>query len=119
MKRSMSVTLVLATLCFFLAYGASADARRVGVGGVRVARTSVAVRPGAGIGNRPGLDRWGRPVARGVAVGAAIGTRVAMLPGGCTTVYARGVAYSQCGGAYYQPVYQGTSVVYVVLANPF
>ena len=67
-------------------------------------------------------DRWGHPIARGVAYGTAAalayGTTVAMLPGGCTTVIAGGIAYSQCGSTWYQPYYSGTTVHYVVVGPP-
>jgi hypothetical protein len=56
--------------------------------------------------------------AAAVTTAAVVGTRVAALPPGCTTVMAGGVAYSQCGGAYYRPYYEGTNVVYVVSAPP-
>jgi hypothetical protein len=37
------------------------------------------------------------------------------LPYGCATMrYMGGVNYYYCGGIYYQPQYQGTTVVYVV-----
>jgi hypothetical protein len=60
------------------------------------------------------------PVARGVAVGTAIaiGTRVATLPVGCTTIYRGGITYSQCGSVYYRPYYEGSTVVYVVVEKP-
>ena len=45
------------------------------------------------------------------------GTRVHVLPAGCTTVITRGVKYYRCGGVYYRPYYQGSTVVYVV-ENP-
>ena len=63
-------------------------------------------------------DRWGHPIARGVTAGVAIGTAVAMLPSGCTTVVVDGIGYSQCGSSWYQPVYSGTSVQYVVVGAP-
>ena len=67
-------------------------------------------------------DRWGHPVARGVAAGVAtsiaIGTAVAMLPSGCTTVVVDGIGYSQCGSTWYEPYYSGTTVQYVVVNPP-
>jgi len=37
------------------------------------------------------------------------------LPYGCATTRVRGgVSYYYCGGIWYQPTYQGTTVVYVV-----
>jgi len=41
--------------------------------------------------------------------------RVTSLPYGCaSTRVRRGVTYYYCGGIWYRPVYQGTTVVYVV-----
>ncbi len=39
---------------------------------------------------------------------------VASLPAGCTIVARGGVNYHCCGGVWYQPTYQGETVVYVV-----
>jgi hypothetical protein len=72
-------------------------------------------------------DRWGHPVARGVAAGVAagvatsiaLGTRVAVLPAGCTTIVAGGITYSQCGSTWYQPYYSGATVQYVVVGSPY
>jgi hypothetical protein len=68
-----------------------------------------------------GYDRWGHPIATGVAIGAtaavtsaAIGSMVNTLPSGCI---ASG-PYQNCGGTYYQPQYQGSSVTYVVVSPP-
>ena len=44
----------------------------------------------------------------------AVGTRVTVLPAGCTTVITRGVTYHYCGDVYYRPYYEGNTVVYVV-----
>jgi hypothetical protein len=66
-------------------------------------------------------DSWGHPVAAAAAVTAiavAVGTMVAALPTGCSAVNVGGVAYQHCGATYYQPVYQGTSVQYVVVNPP-
>ena len=41
--------------------------------------------------------------------------RLTSLPYGCTTTIMRsGVSYFYCGGIWYQPVYEGTTVVYIV-----
>jgi len=41
--------------------------------------------------------------------------RLSSLPYGCSVRRSRGgVSYYYCGGIWYQPVYQGTTVVYVV-----
>ena len=44
-----------------------------------------------------------------------VGMSLYSLPYGChNTVVRGGVSYYYCGGVWYQPVYQGTTVVYVV-----
>lgn len=65
------------------------------------------------------------PVATGVAVGAAVavtaavvGSMVTTLPPSCVPYVHAGITYQQCGGAYYQPQYAGSSVTYVVVAPP-
>ncbi len=69
---------------------------------------------------RPGTPRSGAGVARRSTRRAvrrhriAVGTRVAVLPAGCTTVITRNVTYHHCGGVHYRPYYEGTTVVYVV-----
>lgn len=43
------------------------------------------------------------------------GMRLSSLPYGCHTRRVRGgVNYYYCGGIWYQPVYQGTTIVYIV-----
>jgi hypothetical protein len=44
----------------------------------------------------------------------AVGTRVTVLPAGCTTVITHNVTYHYCGDVYYRPYYEGTTVIYVV-----
>jgi hypothetical protein len=68
---------------------------------------------------------WGdnyHPVARGAAYAATaavvMGAYYSSLPSGCTSVVSGGVTYSQCGGNYYQPVYSGSNVQYVVVPAP-
>ncbi len=65
------------------------------------------------------------PVARGVAVGtaaavtaAAIGSMIYTLPPSCSPYPYRSYTYYSCGGVWYQPQYQGTTVTYVVVAKP-
>ena len=44
-----------------------------------------------------------------------LGMTLYSLPYGCATTRVRaGVTYYYCGGIWYQPTYQGTTVVYVV-----
>ena len=57
----------------------------------------------------------------GAIVGAAVvalGTRHTYLPSGCTSYDYSGRPYYHCGAVYYQPVYDGPTVVYVVVDNP-
>ncbi len=52
------------------------------------------------------------------AAAVAIGTRVAALPGGCRNIVVNGATYYNCNGAYYQPMYDGPNLVYVVVPQP-
>ncbi len=47
-----------------------------------------------------------------------IGTTILSLPAGCSSVSAPGGTYFNCDGVYYQPSYQGNSLVYVVVPTP-
>ncbi len=61
------------------------------------------------------------PVARGAAIAttaAVMGSYYASLPGNCVTVVRVGINYSQCGSTWYQPVYSGANVQYMVVAAP-
>lgn len=71
-----------------------------------------------------GEGYWGA-AALGAVTGAAIAganqpdtyvyggsTYAYSLPSGCTPVVVDGVTYQSCGGVYYQPTYQGDTVVY-------
>ncbi|NBW14558.1 MAG: hypothetical protein EBR82_41820 [Caulobacteraceae bacterium] len=67
-------------------------------------------------------DNHHHPIAAGVAFGAAaavtsavVGSMIYTLPPACSP-YA--VSYYYCGGVYYQPQYQGDTVVYVVVDQP-
>ena len=59
-------------------------------------------------------------MATGAALGAAaVGSYVNSIPTNtCATVYTGGLTYYNCGGTYYEPTYQGTQVVYVVVNPP-
>jgi hypothetical protein len=59
-----------------------------------------------------------RTTRRTVRRRIAIGTRVMVLPAGCTSVITRDVIYYHCGGVYYEPYYEGTTVVYIVVEEP-
>jgi hypothetical protein len=72
-----------------------------------------------------GNGAWGA-VAAGVTAGAIAGsiasgpgTVVYSLPPSCTTVYVNGISYQSCDGAYYQPSYQGSTVVYQTVPSPY
>jgi hypothetical protein len=76
-----------------------------------------------------GNGNWGgwvdHPVAAGIAVGAiagataaAIGASYYALPAGCPPYAWSGYTYYSCGGAWYQPQYEGDTVVYVTVPDP-
>ena len=52
------------------------------------------------------------------AAAVAVGSMVATLPPACTTVHVNGITYYNCNGVYYQPVYDGGNIVYVVVQKP-
>ena len=62
----------------------------------------------------------GHPIARWTTA-LIIGSWVAAatMPKTCTTVIANGISYRQCGSSYYQPFYQGDTLVYKVVASPY
>jgi len=62
---------------------------------------------------------YGAGAVAATAAAFAIGTRVAALPGGCAATTANGITFYRCGETYYQPVYDGPNVVYVVVNPPF
>ena len=99
MKRRQFVKSLLTSITGLAAAGltTSAFARR----GRPASPTSV-----AGVGRRTRRRRR-RRVHRNM--------RLNSLPYGCNVTRVRGgVTYYYCGGIWYQPVYQGTTVVYVV-----
>ena len=49
---------------------------------------------------------------------AIIGSVVYSLPMDCSTLVVNGIAYQQCGNAWYQPRYEGTTVQYIVVDAP-
>jgi hypothetical protein len=68
-----------------------------------------------------GYGYYGDRAIYGFAAGLVIGSMVAAatIPTTCTTVVANGVSYRQCGSSYYQPFYQGDTLVYKVVASPY
>jgi hypothetical protein len=70
---------------------------------------------------------WGDyPLAAGIAIGAtaawatavAYGSAYYALPPACAPYPYRSYTYYSCGGAYYQPQYEGDTVVYVSVPDP-
>jgi hypothetical protein len=53
-----------------------------------------------------------------VVTSAVVGSMVRTLPPACSAVVVNGLTYQNCGGAWYQPQYAGTSVTYVVVNPP-
>lgn len=53
--------------------------------------------------------------------GLVIGSMVAAstMPSSCTTVVANGISYRRCSNSYYQPFYEGDTLVYKVVASPY
>jgi hypothetical protein len=105
MKRhSRFAALAMGVLGLLLAAG---EARAI------IVRTAVAVRPVARVA-------VGTAVVAGAAVATAavVGSTVRTLPPQCSSVVVNGIAYQQCGSAWYQPQYAGSNVTYVVVNPP-
>jgi hypothetical protein len=63
------------------------------------------------------------PIAAGIAIGAiagavAIGSTYYYLPVDCPPYYWNDIYYYSCDGVYYQPQYEGDTVVYVTVPDP-
>ncbi|HEU4497799.1 MAG TPA: hypothetical protein VFR60_00540 [Sphingomicrobium sp.] len=63
------------------------------------------------------------PIAAGIAIGAiagavAIGSTYYYLPVDCPPYYWNDIFYYSCDGIYYQPQYEGDTVVYVTVPDP-
>ena len=102
MLRRNALSVVTIALAFACVTAVATDAFARPRGGVGVGRPGVGVGgPGVGVG-RPGVGVVGRPVARGVAVGAAAAVGTAAAYGAATTprcvnqVDAYGHMYRQC-----------------------
>jgi len=54
----------------------------------------------------------------GTAAAVAIGTVIASVPPDCTNVAVNGINYKDCNGNWFEPKYNGHSVVYVAVAPP-
>ncbi len=97
MERRQLIKALLATMVGAIGWSSTASARR----GRPASPNSV-----AGVRRRTRRRRR-RRVTRGM--------RLTSLPYGCSVTRVRGgVTYYYCGSIWYQPAYQGTTVVYVV-----
>ena len=70
-------------------------------------------------GHRRGYYR-GRPIiafATVVAIGSIISAST--MPKTCTSVVHAGVSYKRCDNAYYQPFYEGDTLVYKAVVSPY
>ncbi len=63
---------------------------------------------------------WGPAAAWGAATATAIavGTVIATLPPECVTVVVKGISYRDCGGRWFEPRYDGHTIVYIAVADP-
>lgn len=62
----------------------------------------------------------GRPIlafSTGLIIGSVIAS--ASMPTTCVTTYVNGISYRRCGSSYYQPFYQGDTMVYKVVNSPY
>jgi len=86
----------------------TAGAAAIAGSGLALARVGRPATPASVAGVR---RRTRRRTRRRVAVGMSMYS----LPYGCaSTIHRGGVQYYYCGGIYYRPAYQGTTVVYIV-----
>ncbi|WP_415408006.1 hypothetical protein ACLHDG_05605 [Sulfurovum sp. CS9] len=53
----------------------------------------------------------------GLVIGSVIAAST--MPTTCTTVVANGVSYRRCDNSYYQPFYEGDTLVYKVVSSPY
>jgi hypothetical protein len=60
----------------------------------------------------------GQPSTTAVVTAPALGTTVTALPGTCSQVAAGGAVIYNCANTYYQPFYQGSTLVYQVVRYP-
>jgi hypothetical protein len=64
---------------------------------------------------------WGAGLAIGAAAAftaAAWGSVYYSLPPSCAPYPYRGYSYYSCGGVYYEPRYEGDTIVYVTVPDP-
>jgi hypothetical protein len=79
-----------------------------------------------GGGYRGGRGYGGYGYYRGAPIlafgaGLAIGSVIAAstMPSTCTTVVTSGVSYRRCDNSYYQPFYEGDTLVYRSVDSPY
>ena len=53
----------------------------------------------------------------GLVIGSVIAAST--MPTTCTTVVANGISYRRCSNSYYQPFYEGDTLVYKVVNSPY
>ena len=53
----------------------------------------------------------------GLVIGSVIAAST--MPSTCTTVVANGVSYRRCDNSYYQPFYEGDTLVYKAVVSPY
>jgi hypothetical protein len=101
--------------------GAVAGAAVAGlaVGAVAGAAATSAARPPAVVYAPPPVVVVAPPPVLYVAPApVVVGTVVYALPAGCGAAVVNGVQYFNCGGGFYQPVYQGGGVAYQIVPAP-
>lgn len=106
--------------------GGSYNRSDVNRGGNRVNTGNINAGNNINIDNDGGWGGWNDyPVGAGLAIGtaaavtgAAIGSMMYSLPPSCAPYPYGGYSYYNCGGAYYEPRYEGDTVVYVTVPEP-
>jgi hypothetical protein len=68
-----------------------------------------------------GYGYYGGAPVLAFATGLALGSVIAAstMPRSCTTVVTSGISYRRCGNSYYQPFYQGDTLVYKSVNYPY
>ena len=96
--------------CYGGGRAAGAAVAGLAVGAVAGAAAASAARPPTVVVAPPPVVYAPPPVVVGAVVYA--------LPAGCSAVILNGVQHFNCGGGFYQPVYQGGGVAYQVVPPP-
>ena len=103
--------------CYGGGRAAGAAVAGLAVGAVAGAAVASAARPPAVVVAPPPVVYAPPPVVYAPPP-VAVGSVVYGLPAGCGAVVVNGVQYFNCGGGFYQPVYQGGGVAYQVVPPP-